>query len=575
VNVASSPEPGDPFFDLDDIARARAIVGLSVPLVLVFAVLNTVAAPITHNARPLGVAGACMAMALSWTLALRAMRAGRMERAVLNYVVSGLVLLLVMGLFVPELGLLYAFATFVFIATALAYLPGRASQMVVGLGLLSAFLLLLTSLGLQWRSGVDQEVFRWVNFTGVLMVLSVDAVVFIGLRGTLEARAARLLKAEHEAVVIQQRLEKQARLEGLGQLAGGVAHDFNNMLTVILNYSAMVADDLADRPRALEDITRVREAAERAASLTRKLLIFGRRDVPRVEVVDVNDIVRGAEPLLRSAVGEAIELRTRLAVAPSPVSVDVGQIEQVLLNLTVNARDAMPEGGTLLIETGKRSFEGDPDGLLSGRYVRIAVTDTGSGFSPEARERGFEPFFTTKPIGQGTGLGLSTVYGIARGAGGDVRITSEAVGSTVTVYLPQVTARAAPEPPSPSGPPDSDGQRRLLVVEDEEAVRSVTRSILERNGYDVVTFGAAEEALAELASDARVDLLLTDVVMPGMSGPQLADRARGLRPDLPVLLMSGYPRDLLEQGAIDPGLVMVKKPFDSHALLDHVTRALR
>jgi hypothetical protein len=428
---------------------------------------------------------------------------------------------------------------------------------------------------LQWRSGVDQEVFRWVNFTGVLMVLSVDAVVFIGLRGTLEARAARLLKAEHEAVVIQQRLEKQARLEGLGQLAGGVAHDFNNMLTVILNYSAMVADDLADRPRALEDITRVREAAERAASLTRKLLIFGRRDVPRVEVVDVNDIVRGAEPLLRSAVGEAIELRTRLAVAPSPVSVDVGQIEQVLLNLTVNARDAMPEGGTLLIETGKRSFEGDPDGLLSGRYVRIAVTDTGSGFSPEARERGFEPFFTTKPIGQGTGLGLSTVYGIARGAGGDVRITSDAVGSTVTVYLPQVTARAAPEPPSPSGPPDSDGQRRLLVVEDEEAVRSVTRSILERNGYDVVTFGAAEEALAELASDARVDLLLTDVVMPGMSGPQLADRARGLRPDLPVLLMSGYPRDLLEQGAIDPGLVMVKKPFDSHALLDHVTRALR
>jgi two-component system, cell cycle sensor histidine kinase and response regulator CckA len=267
------------------------------------------------------------------------------------------------------------------------------------------------------------------------------------LRRTLEARGQRLVAAEREAAQMQRRIAQQERLESIGQLAGGVAHDFNNLLAVILNYSAFIAEAVADRPEVRRDVEQVQSAAQRAAALTRQLLIFGRRGLVHPDVVDLNQVICDSEALLRSAVGEHIEVRTRLAEECPRVRVDAGHIEQVILNLSVNARDAMPRGGCLLIETSRRQFgddEADVTAPRPGRYACLSVTDTGTGFTEEALQHVFEPFFTTKPAGRGTGLGLATVYGIVKEAGGDIRLSSGAgAGTTVRVYLPE-EAKAVP-----------------------------------------------------------------------------------------------------------------------------------
>ena len=566
--------------DPDEVSRARAVIRLNLGCVVAWTVINCGGAWWLHNARPAGVAAAGLAMAGTFTWALRQISGGRMPSGVATYTISGLLLLLVMGLFVPELSLMFTLATFIFLAFGLTYMSGRASMQVVALTLAVALALLLSSVAFRWRSGVPDDIYRWFNLTGMLMALSIDATMFIMLRRTLEARARRLVQVEREAAQLQRRISQQERLESIGKLAGGVAHDFNNLLAIILNYAAFVAEAAEDRPDLLPDIEQVQSAAQRAVALTRQLLIFGRRDLVHGEVVDINKVIADSERLLRSAVGEHIEFRAKLAASAPQVRMDTSHLEQVLLNLSVNARDAMPDGGSLLIETTECRFtdeEGHGTVPGPGHYVCLSVSDTGTGFTDEARQHVFEPFFTTKPAGRGTGLGLATVYGIAKEAGGDIQLDSEpGIGTTVRVYIPEV-GDAAPVtvPASASDRVGREGMgRTVLLVEDEPQLRQVTARVLERHNYRLLVAENPQDALAVIRGNAKVELLLTDVIMPGMSGLQLADHAAALRPDLHILFISGFPRGLWDRGEVDRDLEILHKPFDSGQLLRKVSEVL-
>jgi len=391
---------------------------------------------------------------------------------------------------------------------------------------------------------------------------------------------------DREALERRERLQAQSqRLESLGQLAGGVAHDFNNMLAVILNYVSFVSEEVTaaaaatgtDQVRHLEaasaDLAEVKKAGERAAGLTHQLLVFARRDVIRPQVLDLDTVITSVEELLRRTLGEHVELVTSLAGDLWPVLADPGQLEQVLVNLAVNARDAMPAGGTLSIDTGNITVDADTiaggSGARRGRNVRLRVSDTGTGMPAEVAQHAFEPFFTTKPDGGGTGLGLATAYGILTQADGDIRIYSEAgAGTTFTITLP-VTAEAAsravealPYQRAPSG-------ETVLVVEDEDALREVTRRILSRNGYQVITAANGPEALRVAAGHpGEIHLLVTDVVMPHMLGKEVAEKVRLIKPEIEVVFMSGYARPVLaSQGRLDPGVALVEKPFSEADLL--------
>jgi CheY-like chemotaxis protein len=298
------------------------------------------------------------------------------------------------------------------------------------------------------------------------------------------------------------------------------------------------------------------------------------------DVVDINQVIAGTRNLLHSALGQHIELTTKLVPGVHRIRLDKGHIEQILLNLSVNARDVMPDGGSLLIETSQRQFSDEEGNAVTpkpGRFVCLSVTDTGTGFTDEARKHVFEPFFTTKPTGRGTGLGLATIYGIVTDAGGEVRLHTEAgVGTTVRVYLPEVAGDVPAATAGPAARPAMiDGvARTVLLVEDEPQLRQITARTLERHNYRVRAVENAQEALAVLQGGTPVALLLTDVVMPGMSGLQLARRAADLRPQLRLLFMSGFPRDLWEQGEIDSDLTIIEKPFDAEQLLRKVCEVL-
>jgi signal transduction histidine kinase len=564
----------------EEISRARAVIRLSLLCAILWAAINCGAGCWLHNVRPEGVAIAGFVMAGVWAWALRRISADRMAWAVAAYTISGLVLLAVMGLLVPEFSLLFTFATFIFLAFGVSHMSGRSSTGVVALTIAVALVLLVPSMALRWRAGVPGGITRWVNLAGLLMVLSVDATMFIMLRRTLEARGQRLVAAEREAAEMQRRIAQQERLESIGKLAGGVAHDFNNILAIILNYAEFVADGVADRPEVLADVEQVQTAAQRAAALTRQLLIFGRRGLVHGDVVDINQVIADTRNLLHSAVGERIELTTKLVPGVHRIRLDKGHIEQILLNLSVNARDAMPDGGSLLIETSQQQFSDEESNEVTpkpGRYMCLSVTDTGTGFTDEARKHAFEPFFTTKPTGRGTGLGLATIYGIVTDAGGDVRLDTESgMGTTVRVYLPEVAGDVPVANIGPAaGPAAMDGVgRTVLLVEDEPQLRQITARALEHHNYRVRAVETAQEAVAVLQGDTPVALLLTDVVMPGMSGLQLARRAADLRPQLRLLFMSGFPRDLWEQDEIDGDLTIIEKPFDSEQLLRKVSEVL-
>jgi PAS domain S-box-containing protein len=401
------------------------------------------------------------------------------------------------------------------------------------------------------------------------------------------------LKVQAEREQGERRLAQARRLESLGQLAGGVAHDFNNLLAVIVNYLAFVAADLeqaaaADPDRwsgTRADIDQVRLAADRAIRLTRQLLAFGRRDIAKPEVLDLHRLVTGIEQLLLRTLGEHIELRATLAAGLWHVLADAGQIEQVLVNLAVNARDAMPDGGLLCIDidnlTVDNSYVATHPTAVPGRYVRLRVSDTGCGMSREVAERAFEPFYTTKPEGSGTGLGLATVYGIVTAAGGHAQVYSElGHGTTVTALLPateQPAAAPGRRDRGECGPRTGSGAgRTVLLVEDEAALRQVACRILTRHGYHVLAARDGPEALALAEThQGMIHLLLTDVVMPHMLGKELATRIGRLRPATRVLYVSGYAHPVLaSQGTLDPDVALLEKPFTEAALLTQVSQVL-
>ncbi len=405
------------------------------------------------------------------------------------------------------------------------------------------------------------------------------AGIVVGVEGILRDTTDRMV-AEQERAKLEHQLRQHERLDSLGHLAGGVAHDFNNLLAVITGYCGMLADSLPAGDPSLADIDGISKAAERGAALTRQLLIFSRLEPSRPETVDLNAVVTETEDLLSRTLGEDIEFVTALDSRLKPVTVDRSKIDQVLVNLIVNARAAMPTGGRLTIRTENldaAAVRSHAVGDLTGDVVALSVTDQGEGMAPEVARRAFEPFFTTKPRGQGTGLGLATAYGVVTDAHGHIDLESApGRGTTVRIYLPATAAVVPAAEPGVGGvAPRGDGES-VLLVEDEDAVREVVLRILTRSGYRVRQVGNPIEALKIFsAGPEQFDVLLTDVVMPGMYGTQLAGRLRDIRPELPVLFMSGYTTGPAPGGRQLPSDgTLLHKPFDKHALLAALRRVL-
>ena len=382
-----------------------------------------------------------------------------------------------------------------------------------------------------------------------------------------------------EAQRLEQQLRQAQKMEAVGRLAGGVSHDFNNILGVIIGHAELLEGrvDLADAPR--RDVGEIRKAAERAASLTRQLLAFSRQQVLQPRVLDLNIVISNLSSMLRRMIGEDIEL----VIAPSSelgcVRADPGHIEQIIMNLAVNARDAMPGGGKLTIKTANadldETYTRQHAGARPGAYVMMSVRDTGEGISPEVMPHIFEPFFTTKQPGKGTGLGLSMVYGVVKQNSGYIWADSEPEkGTTFEIYLPRIDAPALPLEQSEVEATARGGSETILLAEDDEPLRCLTRGVLEGAGYTVLEAQDARMAI-EIAEErgASIDLLLTDVIMPGISGRQLGAILRTCRPELRVLYMSGYAGDLLAD-SLEPDSALIEKPFTNNALLVKVRRIL-
>ena len=388
-------------------------------------------------------------------------------------------------------------------------------------------------------------------------------------------------QAEEALRASQTQLQQSQKLEAIGQLAGGVAHDFNNLLTAIIGYSELSLKRLdSDNPIA-RNIEEIKKAAARAASLTRQLLAFSRKQILEPKVLDLNVAVSDMYKMLRRLIGEDIDLVTVLASDLERVKADPGQIEQVLMNLVVNARDAMPRGGKLTIETANVYLDDEyarqhlP--TQPGAYVMLAISDTGMGMDRETQTRIFEPFFTTKETGKGTGLGLSTVYGIVKQSGGYVWVYSEVgKGTTFKVYLPHIDAALGEDLARSVSEPVPKGTETVLLVEDEEQVRRIAQEILATQGYQVLLAINGERALALAQQhEGEIDLMITDVVMPQMGGRELGERLSPLRPNMKVLYMSGYTDDaIVRHGLIDEQLQFIEKPFTADALARKVRTVL-
>lgn len=383
-----------------------------------------------------------------------------------------------------------------------------------------------------------------------------------------------------ERVQLEQRLARSEKLEAIGQLTGGVAHDFNNLLTVIVGNADALMEEISGQPELLPLVELIRSAGERGAELTNHLLAFARRQALEAKIVRPNELIDGMHNLLQRTLGESVELAVVHAAALASVLVDPAQFESAVLNLCINARDAMPAGGKLIIETCNvvldQQYADERVDVTPGAYVQISISDTGTGMSAADVTRAFDPFFTTKPRGKGTGLGLSMVYGFTKQSGGHAAIYSElGHGTVVTLYLPQ--AAGGPEPSLATKPDETAGcGERILLVEDDDLVRAHALRLLQGLGYQVVAASNGPEALARLREGIPCDLLFTDVIMPGgMTGPQLADAARSLRPDLRVLYTSGYTENtIVHHGRVDPGINLLRKPYRRPELAAKLRAAL-
>ncbi len=416
---------------------------------------------------------------------------------------------------------------------------------------------------------------RKKNGEALMALLSVDSIEIEGDLCTISS-----VVDITERVQLQNQLLQAQKLESLGRLAGGVAHDFNNLLTVINGYSDLMLKDLSREDPLYSGISEIKKAGERAACLTSQLLAFSRKQVIEPRVIKMNDIIADAEKMLRRLIGENIELVTTLDPDVGFVMADPGQMHQVLMNLVVNARDAMPHGGRIEIATGnvhiRRCAPNHRDGR-PGDYVRITVSDTGVGMDEQTLQNAFEPFFTTKEFGKGTGLGLSTVHGIVQQSGGWVQVRSAVnEGTAFDIYLPRILAVPVPEKAPPTAAEEARGTQVVLVVEDDEEVRKLTKTILAEDGYFVLDAANGEEALSiERQHAGPIHLLITDVILPGLNGKALSERLRASRPEIKVLFTSGYPADVTSpQGISLRDVPYLPKPFRAESLTEKVHEIL-
>jgi len=415
---------------------------------------------------------------------------------------------------------------------------------------------------------------RWVECRFSLALLRDSAGAVIGTLAILEDTSERKR--------LEAQLRQAQKMEAIGRLAGGIAHDFNNLLAVIMGHSDLIKGVLRKGDALAHDVEQIRRASERAATLTRQLLAFSRRQFLQTQVIDVNTLVGNLATMLRRLIGEDVQLELRLDPDAGRVSADPGQLEQVVMNLMVNARDAMPQGGRVILETAPavldQAFVVAHPGSTPGAHVRLSIHDTGGGMGPDVLSHLFEPFFTTKEPGRGTGLGLSTVYGIVKQHRGYIDVQSEpGRGSTFGVYLPRVDTKSAPsERPVPRERLTPGGRETVLFVEDEVALRDLMHRVLAKGGYTVLAAGDGLEALALVeAHPGRVDLVVTDVVMPRMSGPELASRIRARDPRVRLLYVSGYTADQLRpQTDLGADATLLPKPFTSDGLLRKVREVL-
>jgi signal transduction histidine kinase/CheY-like chemotaxis protein len=446
----------------------------------------------------------------------------------------------------------------------------------------------------------------WYRATGFLIVGTLGLLALgsaIGLLATRYLRLERLVtertsaladsnqqlrreledreRMEKERARLESQLHQSQKLEAIGRLAGGIAHDFNNLLTVVWSYSELIRDQIPGNSPLSTPAREIGKAAERAAALTRQLLAFGRHQVIRPEVLDLNDVVGDIERMLNRLIGEDIDLECRRGPNLWGVMADRGRIEQVIVNLAVNARDAMPHGGRLTIETSNVALDAEfarvHVGVQPGPYVLLAVSDTGVGMNAETRTHLFEPFFTTKEGGRGTGLGLATVYGIVAQAGGHIWVYSEpGRGATFTIYLPRTEAGREDAPASSPTLTAVQGHEAILLVEDDESVRALTATILRSHGFVALEAASGEEAEALMEHEGhRIDLVLSDIVLSGISGPHLVERLRRKWPTLRVVFMSGYADDaVVRHGLLEREVAFVQKPFVPDVLLRKLRETL-
>ncbi|HUE88232.1 MAG TPA: ATP-binding protein [Vicinamibacterales bacterium] len=424
--------------------------------------------------------------------------------------------------------------------------------------------------------------FRLVGFKGDERCVDAHAVPFDMLTDTGERQRAVLSVASDITARkgLEDQLRQSQKMEAIGMLAGGIAHDFNNLLTAIGGYTEMVLETLDEPDPRRKDLQEVSKAAQRAAALTRQLLAVSRRQILQPTVLDVNGMVGDVQKLLRHTIPESIDLQLALGTV-DPVRADRGQLEQVVLNLAINAGDAMPQGGRLRLSTASVDVDHDwaqrHASMTAGRYVRLTVSDTGVGMTPETKARIFEPFFTTKERGKGTGLGLATVYGIVKQSEGFIWVTSEVGrGTTFDIYLPAVREPVAHTVPHPAVVEVHGGTQTILLAEDDGAVRRLARDVLTNQGYTVLDARDGDEAL-EIARQygGPIHLLIADVVMPGLSGRELSEQLNLARPGSPVLYTSGYTENLMVRAGFEQGLTLLAKPFLPADLLRKVDEVLR